>query len=143
LIRVEVLGEPVSQGRPRFSGRGGFVRSYDPPKSREYKKKVAKCAKEQYHGEPLEGQLKVELNIFRPVQKSISKIERHRRLLGVHRPTVKPDIDNYFKAVTDACTGLLWVDDAQIVSAKINKYYSEEPRIEMLVDSESEENDER
>ena len=61
MIRVEVLGEPVSQGRPRFSGRGGFVRSYDPPKSREYKKKVAKCAKEQYHGEPLEGQLNVVL----------------------------------------------------------------------------------
>ncbi|MGK4033850.1 RusA family crossover junction endodeoxyribonuclease [Pediococcus acidilactici] len=133
MIRIEVPGEPVPQGRPRFSGRGGFVRSYDPPKSKEYKKHVKEEVQQQYHGKPLEGQLLVELSVYRPIQKSISKKERDMRLLGFHRPIVKGDIDNYFKAVTDACTGLLWVDDAQIVSTKTNKYYSENPHVEMLV----------
>jgi Holliday junction resolvase RusA-like endonuclease len=133
LIRIEVPGEPVPQGRPRFSGRGGFVRSYDPPKSRAYKKKVAAAVKEQYHDEPINYAVHVQLSIYRPIQKSLSKKEREMRLLGFHRPVVKGDIDNYFKAVTDACTGLLWVDDAQIVSTKTNKYYSEDPHVEMLV----------
>ena len=70
MIRIEVPGEPVPQGRPRFSGRGGFVRSYDPPKSREYKKKVAAAVKDQYHGDPVDYALHVQLSIYRPIQKS-------------------------------------------------------------------------
>lgn len=133
MIKLTIPSEPIAQGRPRFVSRGKFVSTYDPPKSKAYKELVAQYAREQYHGEPLDCPLYIVLNVFRPVQKSISKIERARRLSGAHRPTVKPDIDNYFKAVTDACTGIVWRDDALIVDAKMGKYYSEEPRVEIYV----------
>ncbi|MEF7475244.1 RusA family crossover junction endodeoxyribonuclease [Pediococcus pentosaceus] len=134
MIKLTIPSEPIAQGRPRFVSRGKFVSTYDPPKSKAYKELVAQYAREQYHGEPLDCPLYIVLNVFRPVQKSISKIERARRLSGAHRPTVKPDIDNLFKAVTDACTGIVWKDDNQIVSTKSDKFYSEEPRVEIYVE---------
>ena len=50
-------------------------------------------------------------------------------------PTIKGDVDNYFKAVTDPLTGLVWVDDAQIVEAYIKKYYSNDPRVVIEVET--------
>lgn len=35
--------------------------------------------------------------------------------------TKKPDVDNIFKAVSDALTGLLWLDDSQICDCKLRK----------------------
>lgn len=128
-----ISGEPVPQGRPRFASRGKFVQTYDPKKSKDYKKMVKCQVTKQFHGEPTSEAVQVELNVYRPIQKSITKRERALRLSGVHRPVIKGDIDNYFKAVTDACTGLIWVDDAQIVSTRSNKYYSENPRVELTV----------
>ena len=37
---ISIPGEPIAQGRPRFSNRGGFVKAYDPKKSREGKQSV-------------------------------------------------------------------------------------------------------
>ncbi len=49
--------------------------------------------------------------------------------MGVIRPQVTPDFDNLPKAYTDALTGVLVLDDRQIYHAKIDKYYSIQPRI--------------
>ena len=35
-LRMEVHGEPVPQGRPRFRRAGDHVIAYDPAKSRAY-----------------------------------------------------------------------------------------------------------
>ncbi|MEE6755535.1 RusA family crossover junction endodeoxyribonuclease, partial [Limosilactobacillus reuteri] len=34
---------------------------------------------------------------------------------------------------TDACTGVVWHDDNQIVSVQMEKMYAKEPRVEMEV----------
>lgn len=130
---IIVKGTPIPQGRPKFARRGNFVTAYDPKTSKQYKKMVAMAAKMQFTGTPIDGAIKVNLSVYRPVQTSVSKVERQRRLNGDHRPVVKGDIDNYYKAVTDACTGIVWVDDAQIVEMTCNKYYSDNPRVEMTV----------
>ena len=67
------------------------------------------------------------------MQKSLSKIERSRRLSGEHRPTVKPDLSNYLKSFEDALNGTLWADDALIVHEEIDKLYADQPRIEVEV----------
>ena len=36
-LTFTIPGEPTAQGRPRFSTHGGFVKAYDPEKSRNYK----------------------------------------------------------------------------------------------------------
>lgn len=131
MIRLTIPGEPIAASRPRVTKRG-IAFTAEPYKS--YKKMAHQVIKVQYSAKPLQGSLHVQIRFYRSVQKSISKVERLRRLSGVHRPTMKPDIDNLFKAVTDACTGIVWKDDNQIVSTKSDKFYSEEPRVEIYVE---------
>lgn len=45
----------------------------------------------------------------------------------------KPDIDNYFKAVTDAVNGILYKDDGQIAVNVSRKVYSWNPRTEIEI----------
>jgi crossover junction endodeoxyribonuclease RusA len=39
-------------------------------------------------------------------------------------PSVKPDLDKLCRAVLDALTGILWVDDGQVVRLAARKDYS-------------------
>lgn len=50
------------------------------------------------------------------------------------RPTGKPDLDNYLK-VLDACNNIVWVDDAQVVTAFVSKIYDSNPGITIAVDA--------
>lgn len=131
MIRLIIPGEPVAASRPQVPRFGSPY--YKEPYN-TYKKTVRKIIEKQYTDKVILEPLYVQIKFYRSVQKSVSKVERHRRLLGVHRPTMKPDIDNLFKAVTDACTGIVWKDDNQIVSTKSDKFYSEEPRVEIYVE---------
>ncbi|MDE7023424.1 MAG: RusA family crossover junction endodeoxyribonuclease [Ligilactobacillus sp.] len=125
--------EPVEQARPRATRYGRSIRVYDPPKVSKYKKQLSQLARSQYKDEPLDGMIEVEISFYRQVQKSLSKKERARRLSGEHRPTVKPDLDNYIKSTLDALNGILWTDDARIVDLHAHKYYSDDPYIEITV----------
>lgn len=135
MIRVEVPGTPVAQGRPRFARRGKFVSTYDPPKSRAYKQKVAICARASMDArEAINGPLEVTVYIYRQIQQSGSQRLKQAKLDGKIWPAIKPDLDNYYKAITDACTGIVWHDDNQIVKAHIIKKYSDRPRVVMEVE---------
>ncbi len=54
---------------------------------------------------------------------------------GEIRPTTKPDLDNYLKAIKDALKGICWRDDSQVVAYRepFGKYYSAKPRVEVDV----------
>lgn len=97
-----ISGEPVPQGRPRFVSRGKFVQTYDPKKSKDYKKLVKQQVKAQFHDEILSGALNVELKVYRPIQKSITKRERALRLSGAHRPVIKGEIITLKQSQTPA-----------------------------------------
>lgn len=120
--------EPTPQLRPRVSSRP-YVRVYDPPKVKNFKNLLRSLAVHQYARPPLIGPLSVSLTFYRPVQSSISKTERDRRLSNESKPVVKPDTDNYIKSTLDALNGVLWHDDAQIVKIIGEKRYSDHPRI--------------
>ena len=75
----------------------------------DYQKQI----KEQYKDKPITEDLKIAVELW----------------FGTKR---KSDIDNFSKLVFDACSGLLWEDDSQIVEANFIKGYSKEnPRIEI------------
>ena len=133
MISIVIPIEPVAQGRPKFARIGRAVRTYDPAKSRAYKALVAGYAREQYAGAPLVGALVLRVTFYRPIQTSGSKRLKHDKAVGAALPTVKPDLDNYFKAVTDALKGIVWVDDNQIVSVDMRKLYGTKPRTEIEI----------
>lgn len=78
---------------------------------------------------PFDSAINVSIVFYRPIQKSISKIEKMRRHYGVVLPAVKPDIDNFVKSAFDAFNGALWTDDNLITDMNIKKRYSLKPRI--------------
>lgn len=134
MIKLTFDFPPVAQARPRATRFGRGIRLYDLKQVHAYKAQLAESARFMYHGKPLSGALRVELWFYRQVQKSISKKERALRLTGAHRPTVKPDTDNFIKSTLDGLNGLLWEDDRQIVDIIVHKYYSDHPRIEIEVE---------
>ena len=135
---------PVAQARPRAAKTRGRSKQakiivYDPPEVKAYKRYlnvVAKRMWDERHLVPLEGPIKLSIRFYRAVQKGLSKKERELRLSGVHRPTVKPDLDNYVKSTLDGLNGVIWTDDNAIIKIEAEKYYSDQPRVEIVMEVE-------
>lgn len=136
MIEFTVPGEPVAQGRPRFSTRGNFVKAYDPEKSKDYKayvKLVAMAAMSERSLKPFDGAIAVSIRAYVSVPKSKSKKFRENALKGLEHPTKKPDCDNIAKILLDAMTGIVYEDDKQIIRLVVEKYYDEVPRVEVAI----------
>lgn len=80
---------------------------------------------------PLETPVSVCIYLRMPIPASASKKKRSEYLNGEH--IKKPDADNCAKQILDAMNGIVYKDDAQIVSLHIRKVYAETPAIEVLV----------
>lgn len=76
-LTFTIPGEPTAQGRPRFSTHGGFVKAYDPEKSRNYKAYVKLLASEamQRIGLTLT-ELPLEVEIIADVGNSCQQVEK-------------------------------------------------------------------
>lgn len=131
-MKFEFDIEPVEQARPRAIRMGKGIRLYDPKKVTVFKRQLGMLARQQMLDrglKPFDGPLEVCMEFYRPVQASLSRKERARRLSGVHRPTVKPDLSNYIKALEDGLNGIIWIDDNRIVQIVAEKKYSDRPRV--------------
>ncbi|WP_281509024.1 RusA family crossover junction endodeoxyribonuclease [Lactobacillus taiwanensis] len=128
-----VPGQPVGQGRPRFTSRGRFPHAVDPPKSRQYKNLVKRLAHDAYQGEPLDGPIKIHLIHCFEIPKSYSKKRKKACLEGIERPTKKPDIDNVYKGVADAMSGIIYCDDKQVVEDIQEQWYALEPCVKVYI----------
>ena len=135
MISFTIPGKPVAQGRPRAARRGNRIMMYDPKPSKDYKEYVAKIAKEYAPEEPTEAALGVQMKIYREIPKSTTKKDRRLINEGLKRPVVRPDTDNYTKAILDALNGIIYKDDSQIVDLKASKYYSDNPRVEIKIEA--------
>ncbi|WP_419882767.1 RusA family crossover junction endodeoxyribonuclease [Peribacillus sp. B-H-3] len=133
MIQFTVYGEPVAQGRPRATTINGQVRMYDPAKSRDFKKYVQVVASQHKPKTLLEGPLQLFVRVYKPSLKSFSKKKKAAAECGDLRPTTKPDVDNYVKGIKDALNKVIWQDDSQVVELHVSKWYSENPRVEVMV----------
>lgn len=50
-------------------------------------------------------------------------------------PTVKPDLDKLVRGCLDSLTGVVWIDDAQVVRVMTAKHYGEFERVEIRVEA--------
>ena len=128
MIEFEVPGDVVPQGRPRFNSHSKAA--YDPQQSRDYKKLVSMYARRSKPPDVLKGALIVHIDIFKMPPKSISGVKKNQEALKneTMRPITKPDVDNLAKGIKDACNGIIWKDDSQVVELLVRKFYSMNPR---------------
>lgn len=77
--------------------------------------------------------LKAEITVFMPIPKSFSKKKKALALEGILRPTVKPDCDNIAKNINDALNRIVYNDDKQIVSLRVNKVYSNDEYVRVNI----------
>jgi Holliday junction resolvase RusA-like endonuclease len=79
--------------------------------------------------EPVSVELLAEL----PIPASWSKKRRNLAILGLIRPSGRPDLDNLWKLMADAFNGVVFRDDALIVEAHARKIYGLQPKLVVTV----------
>lgn len=130
-----VLGRPVGKGRPQFSTYGGHVHARTPQKTAVYENLVRLEYQRQCGGMRFEDDaaLKVSIKAYYDIPASKSKKMKEAMAHGTIRPTKKPDCDNVIKSVLDALSSVAYHDDVQVVDVTLCKWYSYEPRIEVVI----------
>jgi len=137
MIAIVIPGEPKAKARPRMSTKTG--RAFTPKETIQYENWVKTCYIDQAGNRKLEGQIKATIITYYSIPKSTTKKKREQMLEETLRPTKKPDLDNIAKAVLDSLNKIAFDDDSQIVSLTVEKYYSENPRIELQLEGVSHE----
>jgi Holliday junction resolvase RusA-like endonuclease len=129
-ISFRVIGEPVPQGSMKGFIRGGRVAlTSDNPKLHHWRDVIGWEAR-QHCTELLTGAVDLTAQFLLTRPKSCPKSRIY--------PTVKPDADKLARALFDALTGVVWQDDAQVVSHEISKRYcdpGEQPGVYVKVEA--------
>lgn len=126
-IVVTIPGPAKGKQRARVVRRGAFASSFTPKETVNAESWVRHCCIEQAGQPCLEGPLLLSVEIVCQVAESWSKKKQAAALAGTIMPTGKPDLDNCFKLLADALNGVMWKDDAQIVSLSVQKRYGRAP----------------
>jgi Holliday junction resolvase RusA-like endonuclease len=125
-IRFEIPGIPVAKGRARVTTIGGHARAYTPAKTVAYESTVALFARQAMGAaEPIAGPLALSIVATWPIPPSWPKKRREAATFKAS----KPDADNVAKAIGDACNGIVWVDDSQVVDLRCVKRYGAVPGV--------------
>jgi Holliday junction resolvase RusA-like endonuclease len=133
-MKFTVYGEPVAKGRPRFSTRGGKVRSYTPEKTASYENLVKLSFDTQVEDKyVIQWLVKANIKAYFKIPSSFSKKKLKQIEDGALYPVKKPDCDNIAKTILDALNGRAYGDDKQVVILQVEKYYSNEPRVEVEI----------
>jgi Holliday junction resolvase RusA-like endonuclease len=116
VTKIILKGNPLStQSVYRYVCRGKFGTFYMAKEGKDRKEDYFYQAKHQWGESPLHQDLKIKVNLY---------FDTHRRV----------DWDNFHKLSMDALTGVVWVDDSQIVEATVTKNYDKkDPRIEIAI----------
>lgn len=129
-------GEPKAKARPRMSTKTGIA--YTPKETIQYENWVKTCFVNQSgiadSEDRFRGQISARIIAYYSIPKSISKKKREEMLQGKIRPVKKPDIDNIVKSILDSLNKIAYDDDSQVVKCDIEKFYDENPRVEVEIE---------
>lgn len=128
MIEIELAGAPMGKERLRLNKHVGSL--FTPERTLTYEARLAAEGQHTMKGRPLlAGQLEIDMTAYFAIPKSKPAKWKAAALQGVIRPNKKPDIDNICKIVCDGLNLVVWADDAEIVSARLEKWYSDRPRL--------------
>jgi len=139
-VEFEILGHPQGKGRPKFSTHGGFAKARTPEKTVLYENLVKteyriQCGKTRFGDSDA---LRMKISAYYEIPASASKKKKGEMASNAIRPTKKPDLDNVFKVIADSLNQIAYRDDAQIVDATVNKYFSDVPRVVVVIENGTE-----
>ena len=134
MVTFKVDANPVGKQRARYVKRGNFVQTYTPEKTKTYEDEIRMMARAAMgSSEPLDTPVTVAIYIRVGIPASYSKQKRKDALLGIIKPTKKPDLDNVAKCHLDAIQGIIIFDDKLVVNLHVTKVYAETPAVEVMV----------
>lgn len=126
-LMFEVHGEPAPQGSMRAFVPKGWSRAIITAankKTKPWRQEVAGAAlsameeaKFECSGKDVAFRLAIVFRFQRP--KSVRK--------SVIEKTTKPDVDKLVRSILDALTGIIWVDDSQVVEIHARKEFGVRP----------------
>lgn len=141
-IRLRVIGTPITKGSMQVLPRRKFpfsvrtfgellgsviVTSASTHALKAWEKAVRAAAHQAAAGRaPFDGpvELTAIFSFLRP--KSVSEKKRPEH-------TVKPDLDKLLRGILDPLSGVVYVDDAQIIRVQVGKQYAEVPGVEITI----------
>ena len=130
IAKLNIVGKVIGKQRPKFSSRGGFVKTYTPDQTINYENYV-KMLWLQSGQEKLTGNIKATIDAEFLIPKSFSK-KKQAALDGAYC-SKKPDCDNIAKSILDALNGIAYDDDSQIVELTVRKYYTGLGEVAILI----------
>ena len=114
-------GKPVAKGRPRFSRRGNFVKTFTDEKTMRYEDCIAFYAREAM------GRVDYSFPIDAPVKVGIcATFQRPKSRKAGCQMDRKPDLDNVCKAVLDGISNAGAItNDSRVVEIQASKQYGD------------------
>jgi crossover junction endodeoxyribonuclease RusA len=121
MLYVTVFGTAVPQGSKRHVGNGRMIESAK--QLRPWRKQVSQTVTASLGDWELTKD-PIHVTITFRLQRPAS-VSNPRRVNFRLWPTVKPDIDKLTRAILDSMTGIVYVDDSQVVKLRAEKQYVE------------------
>ena len=132
LKNFTVYGQPTGKARVRVTKWGSYTPEVTVLYENLIKVEYARQCKSYMFDKGLPLSLAVRAYYTIPASAS----NKRKELMRAHqlRPLTKPDWDNVGKSIGDALNKIAFHDDAQIVCAIVQKFYSDQPRIEITIE---------
>jgi len=137
-VKFTIPGEPKGKQRPRVVSKGGFARAYTPKETVNYENLVALSYQVQVGEKKIHGPIDATIIAYFSIPNSISNKKKEMLKTETIPHIKKPDIDNIVKAISDGCNKIAFDDDSQIYNLTASKYYSENPRVEVILKTQKE-----
>lgn len=132
-ISFTIPGKPFGKQRPRVVSRGGFARAYTPKETVNYENLVKISYNVENGSKKLNNTIEAELKAYYPIPKSVSKKLYAEMETETYPVDKKPDCDNIAKAILDSLNNIAYNDDSQIYKLTVEKYYSTNPRVDVVL----------
>lgn len=132
MFRVSGKAIPKERVRHRIvqpKGGRAFVQAYTPKETRDYEDRVREIARAEWgDAEPSMRPIELQITIHVEIPESWPVWKRAAATRGEIVPTGGPDTDNVVKTISDAMNGVVYRDDAQVVTNDAVKLYAPDGR---------------
>ena len=123
-LTFTVPGAAIGKARPRFTRAGGFPRAFTPPETVRRENLIALFYRQAAPDlPPFDGPVTLAIEARYIMPQSWS--QKKRNDMRGKGATKRPDFDNLAKIVGDALNKIAWVDDSQIVKARVAKAWAD------------------